>query len=147
LTSSAPFHPAGKRRRLLLQKHRRHRSPPAAPRLRPRKQRSSQFKNTRSPSSPARRPHLPRSIRSPERPRRRPTVPHVTGVASPVSPFLPFPCCPLDSDQRAHNRTPNPNRYQPVTSCHVAAQSASPVKLVKIDLEFEMQISDFCCNL
>jgi hypothetical protein len=44
-----------------------------------------------------------------------------------------------------------PNRYEPLRSRHVAVQSqpqsASPVKLVKIDLDFEIQISDFCCIL
>jgi hypothetical protein len=102
--SSAPFHPAGKRPRLLLQKRRRHRSPPAAPWLHLGKQRSSQIKNTRSPSSSARRPSLPRRRCSPEQRRRRPTVPAIAGdclAGEPLPSFylsrrISFGCIGLD---------------------------------------------------
>jgi hypothetical protein len=68
---------------------------------------------------------------------------------SPVSPFLPFPCCPLDSDQRAHNRTPNPNRYQPIECCHVTSPSQPRLDPVKLDSNsiYKFQILYWSCKI
>jgi hypothetical protein len=80
-------------------------------------------------------------------PRRRPPVPLSPELISPVSHTSPFSHLAVGSLSHGPDRMSNPKWYRPVGCCHVAQPVSTLVKLVKISLEFEIQMPEYALNL